>query len=192
MCKGTKHKQHYHEREKVKTMENNTKIYAKAIATKAQRKNHCILGDHDVFGDADIYKVLTSKQRNGYCVCKECYAKKRMMRKAAVNTAPNTKGKVTYYNEIMVDVVVTVKTTSEDTRAYFIANNWLFGDTEYATIGRYQGNNFQAISPMLDQIFVNDEKAVVRVNGQQIFNTEELRDYVDMKVRNAVVNKSLR
>ena len=168
------------------------KVYAKAMTTKAQRTNTCILGGHKVASGSDIVKIQTAKQVNGYCVCKECYAKKRMMRKAAVNTAPNTKGKVTYYNEIMVDVVITVKTTSENTRAYFIANNWLFGDTEYATIGRYQGNNFQSISPMLDQIFVNDEKAVVRVNGRQIFNTEELRDYVDMKVRNAVVNKSVK
>lgn len=177
-------------------MENNTKIYANINVTKAQRKNTCILdSEHVILQGEDVVKITTAK--NTYAVCPACYALHTKTRKSG-KTAKNTVGKLTVYNDI-IGYTVNVVSEKPETRAYIMTqNDWEFSDIrkEDGTLDRvvanYDAKNFQAISPMLDSIFTNDETVKVVVNTKVCHNTEEVRDAIAMKVRNAVVNKSVK
>ena len=173
----------------------NTKIYAIIETKKAMRKNTCILCGESIFKDSDVVKI--NKKKNTYAVCPTCYALHTKTRKSG-NTAKNTVGKLTVYNDI-IGYTVNVVSKDEKTRAYIMTqNDWEFSDirkedgTFDKVVANYDAVNFQSISPMLDSIFTNDETVKVVVNRKVCHNTEDVRDAIDMKVRNAVVNKSVK
>lgn len=166
-----------------------TKTYAIIEAKKAMRKNTCILCGESILKDGDVVKVTTAK--NTYAICPACYAKHITARKSG-NTAKKTVGDLTVYNDI-IGYSVNVVSELPETRAYIMTQQgWLFSDINEKFVANYKAVNFQAISPMLDSIFTNDETVKVLVNTKVCHNTEEVRDAIEMKVRNAVVNKSVK
>lgn len=173
-------------------MKNNVKmekIFANINVTKAQRKNTCILCGEAILKDSAVVKITTAK--NTFAICPKCYAKHIVARKSG-NTAKNTVGDLTVYNDI-IGYTVNVVTEKPETRAYIMCQQgWTFSDINDKFIANYKAVNFQAISPMLDSIFTNDETVKVLVNTKVCRNTEDVRDAIDMKVRNAVVNKSVK
>jgi len=172
-------------------MTENNKIYAIIETKKAMRKNTCILCGETIFKDSDVVKVTTAK--NTFAICPNCYAKHSKIRNSG-NTAKNTVGNLTVYNDI-IGYTVNVVSEKPETRAYIMCQQgWLFSDhiDSNKFVANYRAVNFQAISPMLDSIYSNDETIKVLVNGMICHNTEEVRDAIDMKVRNAVVNKSVK
>lgn len=168
-----------------------TKIYTIIEAKQAMRKNTCILCGEAILKDSDVVKVTTSK--NTYAICPQCYAKHSVARKSG-NTAKKTVGDLTVYNDI-IGYSVNVVTEKPETRAYIMCQQgWTFSDhlKTGKFVANYKAVNFQAISPMLDSIFTNDDGVKVVVNTKVCRNTEEVRDAIEMKVRNAVVNKSVK
>lgn len=176
-------------------MEKTMRIYAIIALVKAQRKNTCILCEESVYAGNDVVKITTAK--NTYAVCPTCYGLHTKMRKSG-NTAKNTVGKLTVYNDI-IGYTVNVVSKNPKTRAYIMTqNNWKFSDIRDENgdfdrvVANYKAVNFQAISPMLDSIFCNDDTVKVTVNHTVCKNTEEVRKAIEMKVNNAVVNKSVK
>ena len=167
------------------------KIFAIIAFMEALRKNTCIICKEEIKKGEKVVKITTAK--NTYAICPQCYAKHSKMRNSG-NTAKNTVGNLTVYNDI-IGYTVNVVTEKPETRAYIMCQQgWTFSDhiASNKFVANYKAVNFQAISPMLDSIYSNDETVKVLVNGMVCKNTEEVRDAIDMKVRNAIVNKSVR
>lgn len=167
------------------------KIYSIINVTTARRKNTCILCGETIPKDSDVVKVTTAK--NIYAICPQCYAKHSITRKSG-NTAKKTVGDLTVYNDI-IGYSINVITEKPETRAYIMTQQgWVFSDhiESGLFVANYKAVNFQAISPMLDSIFTNDKTVKVLVNTKVCHNTEEVRNAIKMKVRNAVVNKSVK
>lgn len=161
------------------------------ILNAALRLNHCVLCGCDIVKGQPVVKITTAK--NTYAVCPSCYGVHSKIRNSA-NTAKNTVGDLTVYNDI-IGYTVNVTTKNPHTRAYIMCQRgWTFSDhiESGLFVANYKAVNFQAISPMLDSIFSNDDTVKVVVNKEVCHNTEEVRDAIDMKVRNAVVNKSVK
>lgn len=160
----------------------------------ALRLNHCIICEEEVKKGTEAVKITTAK--NTYCVCKKCWEKTHAMRKSG-NTAKNTVGEVTVYNEeTMPDYMIAIESRDEKqrTRGYVMTQRgFAFNDMGNVFYAEYiENKNFQSISPMLDSMFFHDSTLIAYVNGTKCHNTEEVRDAIGMKVRNAVVNKSVK
>lgn len=166
-------------------------IFAIINLVTALRLNTCILCGCKVKGGSDVVKIRTAK--NIYAICPDCFGPHCKTRKSA-DTSKKTVGKLTVYNDI-IGYNVNVITKKPETRAYIMCNNgWTFSDhiETKQFVANYNAVNFQALSPMLDSIFTNDDTVTVRVNNTICNNTEEVRDAIEMKIRNAKVNKSVK
>ena len=141
-----------------------------------------------------VYQMETMRQPNGITVCEDCHDKL-----GAIQAESLMRGKdhdATWYNishnhKFRVQVI----TESEEVKWYLFTQGWLVSgkpELGYPYRCNFADDSHHAITKIFDEIFTSGYELKAFVNNQEVKNTEECRDVLEMKVRNAVVNKSVK
>jgi len=140
-------------------------------------------------------KVRTRRQPVGTSYCLTCWNKVGGLR--ANNMVTGKAHNETWYNiSDNHNFRVCVTHNSEEVKGYLLTHGWtVYGVKDcsyYPMRATFEDNSHHAITKFLDELFTSGYEMTVTVNGVKVENTEECRDVLQMKVRNAVLNKSIK
>lgn len=158
----------------------------------------CFACGRPIGRDTECIQFATRKQPNRCSLHKDCFESREVCKWAKAGNG--AKEKLTEYNidveeqfhidDVKREFIVSVLTKSPEVYCYCGVQGWYVGGKgEYVCV--YKGVNHNAITRFLDSIFTSGYEVNARVNGVEIHTTEDCRDVLNMKVRNAIVNKSL-
>lgn len=180
---------------------NNVELFCNVIPNAISghyKQSTCFACGKPIERDTECIRIVTRKEPGGSYLHKDCLKSRAIYQWA--KSGNGAKEKLTKYN---IDVaeqwhmdrkerefVVTVTTKSPEVYCYCGIQGWYVGGEEkYVCV--YKGVNHNAITRFLDSLFTSGYKFNAKVNGVNIYTTEDCRDVLNMKIRNAKVNKSL-
>ena len=148
---------------------------------------HCAICDSVIERGKMRVKVCTRRQPVGTSFCLDCWnnplpikAEKLVTGKTHIDTKYNISNNHKFSVHILFDNI--------EVKGYLLVHGW----TVFGRNGFFLDDSHHAITKFLDELFTSGYPLTVTVNGQYVEDTEECRDVLDMKVRNAVINKSVK
>lgn len=141
--------------------------------------------------NTEAWKVEVATQMGGVNFCDDCWNKV-----GGVQIATDKNHDATWYNiSHNHQFKVSITHNDETLKGYALckgAKVYGMKDCEYYPMRAiFEDDSHHAITKILDSIYTHGYKVTVTVNGTPIYSTEDCRNALEMKIRNAYINPSL-